>query len=487
MSKNLSRHHPDYDATLAARTISRDLYEGDEDVKAKETTYLIQGKNEEDADYALRLARAALDPFAEKIVDARQALLFLKTHTRELPATLEAYMDDIDLKGTPASVFFADAGREAQVDGIHWVLVDMPRAPVDDDGNPTVRSALDEKEAGLRPFFEHVPGGAVIDWAVGEDRKLLFTVTETNSEEPRAEDDFGEEPVYRDQWTVWTRSAWYVYATKTTGTGGNTKSTVEIIDEGVHSLGVVPMIPFFGVRRTDYSGWPVTRSVNPFILQIYNKESDLDRYEQISAHPIPCVIAKEKPEEMLTGGGFFIPSVPEYQTEVFFLETNGKGFESLRLSIRSKQSRIFSIALAQAMRDSAQTQSADAQREDRKIFAASLKSVSVSLEASEQRCWEIMGVWEQLGDSEIDNIEISYSRDFDNQMIESAMIQALSALVMTDQLPVRELWDILKTGEILPSDFDNDEAEKAIEAAEARKFALVDETLAAEGGDEDNE
>jgi len=170
MAINLSNQHPDYVATAGARRKSRDLYEGGDAVKARGKEYLYREKNETDDDYALRLKRAVLDPYVGKIVGARQALLFQKPVERTLPTRLAGWMEDVDRKGTRADTFFADAARDAQVDGVHWVLVDMPRLEA------PYPSAQFERQAGHRPFFEHVPGDAVIDWEVGPDQALLWAV-----------------------------------------------------------------------------------------------------------------------------------------------------------------------------------------------------------------------------------------------------------------------------------------------------------------------
>jgi len=330
-----------------------------------------------------------------------------------------------------------------------------------------------------RPYFSHVPGSAVIDWAVGSDQRLLFAVIESFSENERTSDEFGVEDETRAQWTVWTRTAWQVYEaqanedtnTATDGTGRSPLRYV-IIAEGKNPTGVVPLVPFFGVRHSDFSGWPVCRNVLPYVLQVYNKDSDLDWFERLSAHPIPYTIGPDKPTKLDSGKGFHLTSKPGAgTTAVGYLEPTGAAFASLRESIKDKRSRIFSLALAQAMRDSAQIQSADAQREDRKIFAASLKSVATSFEASEQRCWDIMAIWDGVRN---EAIEINYSTDFDDKTIAAEMIRELSALTIAEIIPVRALLQILINGEVLPADFDIDAALIEIDANTAKKFGMFE-------------
>lgn len=481
MSINLTIQHPDFVATAHDRQKSRDLFDGQGAVKDKRDVYLYREKNESDDDYELRLKRAVLDPWVEKIVAARQAMLFAKSHSRELPAQLDLWQSDMDMLGTPADVFFHDAAREAQVDGIHWVLVDAPRTPTDEQGKSLLKSALDEKNSGLRPFFQRIPADAVIDWEVGPDRKLLWAVITESNASDRGEQGWGCDPEAREQWKVWTRSQWLVYEATEVEGNGSERESYELVEQGVNPFGEVPLVPFFGVKRTDHSGWPVAKSVLGHILQIYNKESDLDWFERLSAHPIPYTIGKDKPTRLDAAKGFHLKSEPGYSTAVGYLETTGQGFASLRESIKDLRFRIYSIALAQAQKDSAQVQSADSQREDRRIFTSSLKSASISLEASERRCWEIMARWGRGADSS--GIKITYSRDFDDRIIEAAMINAFKDLAVAEMLPVDDVLQLLIDGDILPADYDIEEAKvKIAQDVDRRSLGAMDTGHASEPG-----
>jgi len=168
---NLDNEHEEYTATLDARTKSRDLYEGWSAVKAKTTTYLYKEPRESDDEYTVRLNRAVIDNWVEKIVQARQAVMFRKVPKRTLPAALEALATDVDRNGGSADSFFEAASFEAQVDGYHWVAVDMPKAP---EAGHT--SLAEEKASRHRPFFEQIPANSVPDWEVGPDGQLVWAV-----------------------------------------------------------------------------------------------------------------------------------------------------------------------------------------------------------------------------------------------------------------------------------------------------------------------
>lgn len=460
---NLNLHHPDYDATEAARTAGRDLYEGDAAVKAKGETYLYKETNESQTDYNLRLKRAVLDPYVAKVIDARQAILFRKEAVRDLPEALAAFAGDVDRKGTPAQTFFEDAARDAQVDGVHWVLVDMPRRPTDAAGAPVdLPSREAEAQAGMRPFFQHVPGASVLDW--DDDDFNWAVVAETVAAAGREP---GGERTTVERRKVWTRAEWILYESTDGG------EFVEV-DRGDHPLGEVPLVPWLGDRYSDRAGYPVARAVFPHVLSIYNKTSDLDWFERLSAHPIPWQIGPEPLAVLDAGKGVFLRSAPGTEVAIGYLEPAGTGFASLRESIRELQAKIYAIALAQAQKDSAQVQAAEGQREDRRMFTSGLRAVSFEYEANERRCWELAARW-QAPTAAPAEISVTYNRDFDDAAIEAAMIATLTDLMDRALITGRTVLQTLVNGEILelPDGVDAELAQAAREAEERNARAAA--------------
>lgn len=449
---DISRTNPAYDAARELWEEGRDLFEGVKAVKAKRERYLYRGKNEQAEDYNIRLKRAALDPYIEKIIKWRNSWIFAKDADRSaLSGLLSEIEPDVDGASTPAGTFFRDVCRDAQVDGLRFVLIDAPPSPVSPDGSPLRLSERQRREAGLRPFMRSVPRPAVIDWQFGADQMLDWCVIHETAPAPRA---FGHEAASVEQWRVWTRSDWSVWRrSDKTGNGG--KADFVLAEEGPNLIGEVPVVAFYGAKRGLWAGDPVCKSLHDHVLLLYNKESDLDHYERISAHPVPYVISAEKPDRIQTtdGAGVWIQSSPSGTSSVGYLEPTGAGFEANRKSIEDIRHRVLSIALAQAKKDTAQVQSADSQREDRKAFAASLKTVAAEAEASERECWRIASLY--LGTEEVP--EIVYARDFDNRLLDASLIQVLATMQASGQITLEALLGMLVDSEILPEDTDIEE------------------------------
>lgn len=461
-NKDYTRKNAAWTLTKPSRDMSRDFYEGDEAVKLGETgeKYLLQNPTETDDQYELRLARSAIEPFVPKIIDARQSLLFRQKIVRELPPKIGAHIDNVDLKGSTADTFFEDVARDAQIDGISWVLVDMPTARTDAEGNPLpVETARDVLDQGLRPFFSKVSARAVIDWKVGDNKRLEWAVVEgieVITHKP------GEEPETITTFTVWYPDRFEVFIEN----GSDIQLDIE--RSGPHDAGEVPLVPFLGQRLSDYSGYSIARPVLPFIKQIYNKTSDMDHFEWLAAHPILTILSPTEPAQLDTGQGIWIKTqAAGPKTEVSFTEASGSSFASLRESIDDKKKMIFSVSLASAKDESAQVQSADGQREDRKIFSSSLRTSSESYEAAERRCWVMAA---NMTSTDIATIEIQWPRDFDDKSIEAAMLTVFKELAFLNILPEGELLRIMIEGGILKTDKTIEELLK-----EAKESTLSDD------------
>ena len=465
MAMNLDQMHPDYLETQASRVKSRDLYDGTAAVQEKGETYLFREANESDEDYELRLKRAVVDNYVELIVMARQSILFRKVPAREIPEKLRPFESNVDRRGTPAQVFFAEVAKQAQIDGIAWVAVDMPQAPLSPTGEVAFRSRKDEVSADHRPFMELIPGANVLDWSVDQQGRLEWLVVKQTSIAERVPGDVAETV---NQWKIWTPTTWTLYQESTAEQKKAADDTgYSLVSQGTHQLGRIPVIPFLGIRHTDYSGWPVAESILDHIILIYNKASDLDWFERLVSHPIPYLIGPNKLERMNSGAGIWIdPGTESSKVELGFLEVTGASFDGLRTSIANLEAKILLISLAQSQRAGAQVQSQDSQREYRKIFASSLNTASIGYESGEKQAWDLMARW--LGDTS-DAADIQYSRDFDDQNIETAMVSALSDLVMNDILSMETFLEVLKRGECLPTDLDVEQELARIRERDSRR------------------
>lgn len=434
------------------RIVARDLYDGAFVVKKKANTYLYRTATENAAIYNVRLKRAVYDNWPSVVVGTRASLTWRKSPIRENFGLLETYIHNVDGNQISANSFFKQVSIDAAVDGIAYVLISNPATTTD-----LPISLSQEKQNGLRPVMTRLLASQVLDWQVGEDGKLDWIVIGYDTP---AERQPGEKPKILEKRLVWYRDRWESYVGVKQKHG--TKTNFQILDEGKNSIGIVPIIPFFGVRIDPYFGLPVTKDILDHTLSLYNKFSDRDFSEYLSGNPIPYIIARQKPDAAISVGhtmGVFIKTNMNENANIGYLEPTGAAHENSRKSERDLVRRIYEVTLQQAKKDSLQVQDDDTLRQEAHIFNSSLMSVSIEMERSETQCWQMFSRWlnqEFQG-------KIIYNKDFDDKIIEPAMVSAFSNLVEKYQISKKTFLDILKRGEILPHDLKVDDELKMIE------------------------
>jgi hypothetical protein len=482
-SFNLNHLHPDYLITKDARLKSRNLFEGTSIIKQASIrqNYLYKEKNESPDDYDFRVKRSVLEPWIEKLSIAQMSLIFSKPHERELSKDIEIYKSNVDLKGTSADIFFFDVCKDAKVDGLSFVEITMPPLvdEVDDDGNVKPRTKAVDIITNHRPYFNKVSGFNVLDWSIGEDKQLDWVVVYDPKQVRRTKTGdslatpWGYPLVEVPLWKVWTRNAWYIYGLQD---GSSASSPTFVIkDSGTHPLGIVPLVPFYGIKYAEFAGWPIAKSVLDAIILIYNKTSDLDHFERLASHPIPYTIGKNAPQKILSGKGIHLPIDADVPTaSIGYLETNGAGFDSLRQSIADLRFSVFSAMLTQSKKDTAQVQSKDGQREDKRIFNTSLRSSALQYQNAEQLCWLLLYSWAMEGAKVTEEnapsiAKITYNKDFDDTVIETEMIKTLSTLVLNNQYPLELFLRRLKHGELIDPEVTEEDLLKMIKEDQERE------------------
>ncbi len=442
---DLDQKHAFYLKLEPERCKSRDLFEGPTVVKARAQEYLFKTANETATQYELRLRRAVYDNWVEVVVASRMALQWRKAPIRELPPKLAELVADVDGLLTDADTFFMTQCENSSVDGLSCVMVDQPPPPPV-EGRPA--SKLEEEAAGVRPYFFALMAEDVLDWAWGKDHELDYAVVVRQVVDKPGP---GLGSVCHDQRLVWKRDVWELYELENQGEGESTVKVWTMIDAGANPIGKVPLVPFYGRKVQTGYGRPVTVDILDHAISIYNKFSDRDFSEFMTNNPIPYVIAPDNPGNLSVAGGagLWLSSRGQAQVACGYLEPSGKGVDSSRTSERDLIRRIFEISLRQMKKDTAQVESAESQRQGQAVFVGSLSSTATTMEESEIQVWELAALW--MKDSEAE-IEIEYNRDYQDATITAEMVTAFSYMVEKHQLSVETFLEILKAGEVLPTD-----------------------------------
>jgi hypothetical protein len=416
------------------RNKARQLFDGSQVVKAAGVEYLYQDTNESDEDYQIRLKRAVYENWPEWAVRTRQALLWRKSPVRE-------GIEEGDVENVAS--------------GLHWVFVNQTTIPL---GAITVAQ---QANAGVRPYFVSLPANCVYEWEIADDLALNWVVVAAKRTEPRETWELDRKEI--QQRVVLTRTEWFVFES---GEDGGFSLTAQ----GVHGLGTVPVVPFYGIKVTDFAGVPVTKDILDATLALYNKWSDRDWAERLANNPKLVSIGPEAPTVFKANAnlGFHVGAIPGVTTEIFYLEPKATGIEATRQTEQDLRKSIYETTLHQARRDTAQVESSDTLKQQREVLNSSLAAASESYSQSERQCWDIFYAWKGSPNKDI---QIHYNDDFEDKAVEEALLKTFISMVSLGMMRLETLYRIMEQGEILPSMVDVEEELKAIAKEESESAA----------------
>lgn len=229
--------------------------------------YLPRFPNETQADYEFRRRNAKFTNVFRDILEG----LASKPFAQELglvdgaPERIAAMAEDIDGRGNNLHVFAGETFFEGIARAIDWILVDYTRA----EGLATVD---EERAAGVRPYWVHVPATAVIDVKSeviqGREQLTLVKIHERK----------GRVRVFeRAEGIV----SWYVLEEQDNG------EWVED-DRGVVTIGEIPMVPFVTGRRKG-AKWrfhPPMLDAADLQIELYQQETSLKHIKDLTCFPM---------------------------------------------------------------------------------------------------------------------------------------------------------------------------------------------------------
>lgn len=150
--------HPRYNYMKVDWQMVSDLMGGTRAMHDAGGRWLPKYEKEAQADWQLRLDNAVLYPKFEQTVDYLVGLAFknpLDFH--DPPQPFEEWIENADLQGNHAHVFWRQVAIRAVADGITHVLTDFPPS----EG---IRDRGQELEAGLRPYWVHIDARNLMNW-----------------------------------------------------------------------------------------------------------------------------------------------------------------------------------------------------------------------------------------------------------------------------------------------------------------------------------
>lgn len=330
-------------AMHTARRLTDALMGGTEAIRQLRETYLPREVAELPAAYEVRLKRSFLFPGYAKTVRDMAGKVFARSIviSDDVPPQLATAMENVDLSGRNLDVFAHQVFVDAIDAGISYILVDMDKAPVDEEGNPRKLSVAQAKEMQRRPWAVHIKASQVLGWRTetvsGIERLTQFRFIERVTE---VDGEFGEKAI--EQVRVFSRSGetvrWQVYRQDSVG------NAWILYDQGDVSINEIAVCPVYTNRTGFMAGLPPMSQLAEVNLAHWQSQSDQRNILHVARVPILFGAGMDDKEAVVIGAGTMIKARAA-DAKLSFVEHSGKAIEAGRQDLKDLEFQMQTLGL----------------------------------------------------------------------------------------------------------------------------------------------
>lgn len=289
----------------------------DDDIEKEEgkALFLTRGRDEAVDLYRDRVAISEVVSESAKAHNKMTDTVFTEEITRswKLNKDLDALQSNVDGQFTTASEFMKSVSPYVIALGVYHVLIDKPKLPAKDEsiGGKIVRvvkefvTAEDERNAGVRnPFWLKISPTEVVNWALDEQNLLMWVMI--RMERSRIDEEGKSHKVI--EYTKWNRDKWERWELEKS-TENNAEKKLQVVrkSNGVHALGIVPLVPiYFRRTKTPMVGKGLSADAYRADLMKVRAESDQQWDAHVHAHPTLVVVSDRDMGEIGVGTNNYI-------------------------------------------------------------------------------------------------------------------------------------------------------------------------------------
>ncbi|MCP4261534.1 MAG: DUF4055 domain-containing protein [Planctomycetes bacterium] len=452
MTDNISKPTAAYTALTDKCTLPIALMGGTAAMQDAGETYLPrevvindlgQEEGESSTAYAKRLDRTILFNAYRDAIQTLRGKIFSKPIilSEDSPDALKEFAGDVDGNGKSLTRFSFDLFEDCLNTGLSYILIDFPTITDTD-----TRSKADDTEQGIRPYFVHLKAADVLDPPL-PDGKLPHAVR-VYSSETVMDDNWEETTVERIR--VLRADTFEVYQK-------NSDGEYRLIDEGVNTLGLIPLVPVF----TDQTGPPL---IDLAYKNLEHWQSSSDQRHILHVARVPILFGKgwlESSSAIEVGPNRLITNQSE-QASLEFVEHSGAAIDAGRQDLVDIEQAMEVLSLKPMMPRSG-TATATATAIDTAQADSLLQAWGNNLENGLEQALDIMALWANIGDVESD---VTVNGDFGLSLTGTSEADILQKSQLSGQLSLETYLQELKRRNILHDSVDVTEELLMIEAEE---------------------
>lgn len=349
--------------------LPRTLMGGTPAMRKAERKYLPQEPAETDTAYLNRLNRSSLYNGFFKTVNGLTGKILengIKLDD-DTPEPIKGLLEYVDESGRDIGRFIHDVIVDAMEIGRSHVLVDYPPRP-----EGTVSQA-DEKAAGLRPYWVHIKAEDLIWWKLNKGKLVEIRIREL------AED--GETPQVR----VITPTSWQIYQEV-----GQLKEW-RVIDEGINTLGEVPLATFYTRRTMEMASRPPLEDLAFKNCEHWQSSSDQRHILHVARVPILFGTGFDEEGQVVIGPNQLVKG-PQ-GSDLKYVEHSGTAIKVGQEDIQRIEEQMAILAMEPVLQSRTGNQTATARAIDSAEAQAALKLVASDIEDAADLCLVYTAMW----------------------------------------------------------------------------------------------
>jgi len=465
-SSDLASKHPQWDRQNKRWMLMDVAYEGEDVVKAAETTYLPATSGMENDDmgtgkpgkkrYDAYLQRAVFPDLVSDAVSAMVGVMHRKPPVFEVPKALEPMLEEFSNEGETAELFLRRINEGQLVSGRLGLLLDMPETP--DPSKPQLYVAM-------------YGALAVINWDKGRrDKDGIFEtqlVVLDESEQIRTDSFSWEE---NESYRVLSINE--TVDTEDKETKGPKAYHVGVFTEGGNGTGFVQsdmiaptlrgqtleQIPFVFVNSKDNlpdTDKPPLLGLADLAMTIYRGEADyrhaLFMQGQDTLVRIGWMDPGDDEEDGNRAGAGAVIDVQQ-GGDAKYIGTNSQGIPEMRMALENDKKAGANKAGQMLDTTSRAKESGDALKVRIAAQTATLVSVALSGAAAMERILKIAAEWQGLN---ADEVSVVPNLDFaDDELIGKAVVDWMTAKTLGAPISNKTIHALMKKHEITELDYE---------------------------------
>lgn len=361
---------------------------------------LFMHKKERSEDYAERLRMSYYYNFCAPIIDIYTNHLFRQPVVVDYGSIKDLFAlkaDNIDRKGSNMDEFRRELSETAQIFGHCFVLTDMPQ----DMGELSLAQRISNDRF---PYFKIYYPQNVINWSLDEFGQPYWVLLQEQKDGNADWKVYDHSNRSNISYTLWTRDEWKIY-----------NKDYELVDEGVHKVGRVPLDIIYekpSKKYKNFLGVSVLADIAFIARDVYNKCSELNEIIRNQTFSFLAIQGKSSDYDEIEVGTSKAILYPEGMSTPSYVSPPSDNANILMTQIDKQVTKMFKLAKLEDGSASADkqvdVQSGVAKAYDFHETNAALSKKASHMEDGELRMLSTFAAWEG---KEFDG-SVQYSRDF---------------------------------------------------------------------------